>query len=251
MSFTLKQSITLCDRIYNSDFQDREVIAGATVEKAWRNDNYGHDFVLCSTEDDIIIGIRGTNFDEMSDILTNIKLAKEKVTLHDGRTMKVHKGYHQAANEIIKLLKNKLDMLILAKMRPIHVTGHSLGGAVGALVALYLQDRGYDDVSCRTFAAPALGDSRFRSIMETEFPTFERYVYELDYVPFLLFFYHHPAPAIILYKDGTSVVHERNIWLTIVRIILMAIASKAKRMEAFYAHYPFTYADAIDLMKKE
>jgi hypothetical protein len=250
MAFSPLHSITLCERIYNSDFHDGDRIAGAIVEKAWRNDDHGHDFALCSTDDDIIICVRGTNFDEMSDIITNIKLAKERVTLHDGRSMRVHTGYHQAAKKIISLLKNKLDMLILSNMRPILVTGHSLGGAVASLIALYLQDIGYDVVSCRTFAAPAVGDSRFAAIMKQEFPTFERYVYELDFVPFLLFFYHHPAPAIVLYKDGTSIVHEINVWLTILRIMVMVFASKEKRVEALYSHYPFTYVDVINLMKK-
>jgi len=249
MIITPKESMELCNFIYNYDFEINKTIGPMAVAGAWRNDDYGHDFVLGSTDTDIILCIRGTNFNEMTDILTNIKIIPEEVTLNDGRKMKVHSGYHEGAIEIMKLMKTQLDALLLEKMRPIHITGHSLGGAIASLIALYLQDKGYKNISCRTFASPAIGNKSFRKIMEKEFPDFERYVYDLDYVPFMIFWYYHPSPSILIYKDGDTAIAEQNAWLTLCRIIIMFVSGDEKRQEAFHAHFPYVYLDAINLMK--
>ena len=62
---------------------------------------------------------------------------------------------------------------------PIHITGHSMGGAIGMLAALEIahlrrcRNHPTSSVSTCTFATPRLGDAAFAALYERTFPRAE------------------------------------------------------------------------------
>lgn len=65
------------------------------------------------------------------------------------------------------------------------VTGHSLGGCLASVLALYLKHELRADVSIHpiTFAAPSAGDQKFAALYVSEFPSAQRYYNRGDLVP--------------------------------------------------------------------
>lgn len=61
----------------------------------------------------------------------------------------LHQGFASASWAAYQEIKPKLD-----KANPIHTTGHSLGGAIAVIVAMYLKNDGYDVQQVMTFGQP-------------------------------------------------------------------------------------------------
>ena len=96
-----------------------------------------------------VVTIRGTDFPSLSDWLTNGNVALAK---GPGGNL-VHAGFNRVYKSIIGPIVAALGG---ASGGPVHVCGHSLGGAIGNNVALDLKLSGHD-VALYTFGAPRSG----------------------------------------------------------------------------------------------
>jgi triacylglycerol lipase len=69
--------------------------------------------------------------------------------------VRLHRGFEHAARELYDrlILTDALD-----KTKPVVITGHSLGGAVGVILALYLQKTGFTIRKVVTFGQPRITD---------------------------------------------------------------------------------------------
>lgn len=111
------------------------------------------EFLINDTGSEIVIAVRGSESpfgteNGWIDWITNIRF----VPWYNRYAGWCHAGWIKAADELAAVLLQNLGHQVY---KPIVVTGHSLGGAVGAMTALLLKNRYYYDVQeVVTFAAP-------------------------------------------------------------------------------------------------
>jgi triacylglycerol lipase len=91
-----------------------------------------------------VIAVRGTSNVENALVDIAVKLRDDK---HAG--IKLHEGFSQAASKIYQDIQPQLDKSI-----KVHLTGHSLGGAVAVILAMYLEHDGFDVGNVITFGQP-------------------------------------------------------------------------------------------------
>ncbi|MCO4782635.1 MAG: lipase family protein [Candidatus Cloacimonetes bacterium] len=94
--------------------------------------------------------IRGSS--NFKNWISNAKFWKTKDNW--ARGAKVHKGFYQVAREIYKLSHPLLNPAYSTT-----ITGHSLGGAAGTLISLYLQRVSFKNIKVVSFGAPRLTNS--------------------------------------------------------------------------------------------
>ncbi|CAK88452.1 unnamed protein product (macronuclear) [Paramecium tetraurelia] len=156
-------------------------------------------------ESAIVVVFRGSS--NIQNWIENISFGKTEY--NKACKCKVHTGFHDA----FVSLKPKLDSLFpgYATKYPyaaIHVTGHSLGGAMATLYALELAEAGRT-VGLFTYGSPRVGDPDFYDWF-TKYTkiTHFRVVNQNDTVPHLplyaMGFYHQDRE--IWYHDGTHTV---------------------------------------------
>ena len=93
-----------------------------------------------------IIGIRGTKFSSFADWLTNANVA---VTLGP-KNLEVHSGFQKAFSS----MQSSFNQYVTQhKPHCLHVVGHSLGGAIAELTAIWASERGLA-TKLYTFGAP-------------------------------------------------------------------------------------------------
>ena len=162
--------------------------------------------VITWDDDHIVVAIRGTV--DLRNWILNLDVLL--AGLANGGRAKVHAGFLRGSTAI---LPGIVDALLPAggdksSLPPIDVTGHSLGGSVGTLIAYALHDQGFKVRDIYTFASPRVGNAAWRDLYNAELGarTF-RVVAAGDLVPLLpglLDGYRHVGQEI--YLDG-------NVWL--------------------------------------
>jgi hypothetical protein len=120
-----------------------------------------------------IIAVRGTVSD------ANWKLDRDKRIVRDGRAgVRLHRGFRRAAGTIYRDVKPLLDPAYTT-----YLTGHSLGGAVAAILGIYLWDDAFKLGGIYTFGQPKFtnlqGATTYRNL------PILRVVYQNDTVPLL------------------------------------------------------------------
>lgn len=103
-----------------------------------------------SRQGECLISVRGTFKTSACDWLSNLRMAG--VTGPSGYT--VHAGFWAAAQTLLPQIRQAIKTL--GTLSTIHVVGHSLGGAIAALVADSLGDTGCK-LQLYTFGAPRAG----------------------------------------------------------------------------------------------
>jgi len=118
-----------------------------------------------------IIVIRGTanNANVLSDI--DVRL------VDDARTgIKLHKGFRDAAVTIMQIIDTSTQYPL---EHTVHVTGHSLGGAVAQIIGMWLHKRG-KNVQIYSYGSPKVSDQ----VLSGGQPTHWRVVRRSDPIPF-------------------------------------------------------------------
>jgi len=139
-----------------------------------------------------VIAFRGTN--DGLDVLHDLIAFPWKP---DALNVWVHRGFWAYTNNLIE----PLTKLILRRNLPVHLTGHSLGGAAALIFAAYCQNNGIKISGIHTFGAPRAGYESLAS--KTYRIPGNRYVIEGDAVPsvppsWFAFPYTHDRPATML-----------------------------------------------------
>lgn len=129
--------------------------------KAWNTDRF-HFFdtnatqaFLCGNSDYLILSFRGTEPTELQDILTDLEFRRIK-----GVFGRVHKGFHDALNEIWDELLEVLDKM-QDNNQKLFVTGHSLGAALATLASARLRVLKKGVAGVYTFGSPRVGNRDF------------------------------------------------------------------------------------------
>ena len=117
---------------------------------------------------------------------------------------RVHVGFYQGYMEIAHEIKSQVQ-LILGKYRDaqIHVTGHSLGGAMAVVAALDLKSTFGKVDHLYTFGQPRVGNQHFADYLASEIASGYRVVHYADIVP------HVPPLDMLDYRHGGA-----QIWYT-------------------------------------
>lgn len=144
--------------------------------------------LIGSTETEIIVSFRGTltpalNIASIEDWILDFTAKPIELSPLSG---KVHSGFAKAFSELSEGIKSSLETLLSEKKLPVFVTGHSKGGGIAPIAALFIKKE-YNITPKRTitFAAPKSGNSVFCNAYNAEFTNHVRYENYLDLVPLL------------------------------------------------------------------
>lgn len=153
-----------------------------------------------------VIAVRGTSNVENAFIDIALKLVQDN---HTG--IRLHNGFSQAASAIYTEIKP-----ILKNDYVINTTGHSLGGAVAVILAMYMDMDNYKIGKVVTFGQPKLtnisGANKFKHL------NLIRVVTQKDIIPLIppldpvdlndLDIYWHPGTEVILLPENTYAITE-------------------------------------------
>ena len=152
-------------------------------------------------EEGLCIVFRGT--ESKTDILTDLKIFQVPLDLpvenyeYENLPL-VHKGFYQQFNSLKLKVQNHIEDYYQQKNLDTHAknknnipgkiifAGHSLGGALATISALYFSYL-YPDliVNCITLGSPRVGDIQFMRLFNQRIPHSFRYVNDNDPVPCL------------------------------------------------------------------
>lgn len=118
----------------------------------------GVSYFLAKNADRQVLSFRGTA--NLENVLVDLNVS---LTLDARLNVQLHGGFAEASLAVFQHVQPSLDKSI-----PIVTTGHSLGGAVAVIVALYLQQEGYEVQQVVTFGQPKVtnvsGAASFESL---------------------------------------------------------------------------------------
>lgn len=150
---------------------------------------------------DSVVSVRGTS--NVENALVDIAI---KLQYDEKAEVKLHEGFSVAAAAIYAELQGQLD-----STKTVHITGHSLGGAVAVILAMYLEKDGFNVGNIITFGQPKvtnLAGSRYYTDLNLL-----RVVTPLDMVPMVppldpmdirnLDIYWHIGTEVLINQDRT------------------------------------------------
>ena len=172
--------LSVCsDLSYNSVKTIRQ-----TIMDRWKLDRFNFisrkdsQCFITSNKKIIIISFRGTEKDEVGDILCDLDMSQSNA--YGG---KVHRGFVDAYRQLKSSLMAKIKEH-RTHNQPIWLTGHSLGGALAMIAAMDLSEKKLNVKGVYTFGQPRVGDAEFTRLYDRRFrgKSF-RFVNKDDQVP--------------------------------------------------------------------
>ncbi len=114
--------------------------------------------VIFETPCAMVVAFRGTV--DLQNWVVNLNAIKERISAK----VAVHKGFLGAADALLPVIVEALlpAGADKAKLKPLFVTGHSLGGALASLVGYFLKQEGLPVAAVYTFASPRVGNAAWR-----------------------------------------------------------------------------------------
>jgi hypothetical protein len=98
----------------------------------------------------------------------------------------VHEGFLFAVSMLVGDIHTAIHTLDPNGTLPIYITGHSKGGGMAPIAAMYMKNRyGMNITQTITFAGPNPGNAGFQSAYNSAFPNHLRYENYLDLVPLM------------------------------------------------------------------
>lgn len=144
--------------------------------------------LVCATETEIIIAFRGTlsskSISTIEDIFEDLLTFPKTNSYLPGKT---HSGFLDAVVDLVDgvqmavtMLKNKHGVL------PVYITGHSKGGGMAPIAAMYLKAAyGLEITNVVTIAGPNCGNSDFAGAYNQAYPNTLAFQNYLDIIPLL------------------------------------------------------------------
>eukprot|EP00164_Ancoracysta_twista_P000833 GFYU01001100.1.p1 GENE.GFYU01001100.1~~GFYU01001100.1.p1 ORF type:complete len:332 (+),score=67.64 GFYU01001100.1:39-1034(+) len=123
--------------------------------------NGGHYILYTDDETKVqTLAIRGTGKD-MRDVIRDLECQRAPCeAIASEEELDFHKGFAAEAIQLIEHVKQNVH-----KDYNIDITGHSLGGAVAVLIALFLHEQGYHIDRCVTFGQPKITSRKGAEIL--------------------------------------------------------------------------------------
>lgn len=162
-----------------------------------------HDGAQCHIvwdKEEIVVCFRGTEPDELSDILADLNAIPRK-SMTDGW---VHSGFRGELDKLWNMITNIIDQ---HKDLKLYVCGHSLGGAMATLFASRLEDRVEE---LYTFGSPRVGTFSFVRNMHVKHWRFVNNNDIVARVPLALMGYKHHGH--LCYINHYGKIRKMTIW---------------------------------------
>lgn len=140
----------------------------------------------------IFVSFRGTTL-SFGDFKADLDVRKARYHLGFGESARLHRGFLDAVLDCSDEVVERLRSTNKDPHVPVHITGHSLGGAMAAIFHARLAETDFHPfrhrrrhhippaTSCYTFGMPRYGDISAKSLLPQPYHTFN----ELDAVPTL------------------------------------------------------------------
>ena len=171
--------------------------------------------IISELEDATLVAVKGT--DSLRDWLIDGEFWMRQLYSHQEEFGRVHAGFYEAYRSVA----DKVDAEIQRIDKPVIFTGHSLGGAIGVLLA-HLYSRVSHVTTMKgvyTFGQPRVGDAAFARNCHAQFGDRHfRFVDEVDIVariPGLLAGYRHSGQCQFL--SGDTVVENPSLFLKLIQ----------------------------------
>jgi len=142
-----------------------------------------------SGEQEIVVGFRGTDASSIYNWAENLRATKTDFELPypDAEGAKVHSGFFRSYNNSalrMNVIGAVLMMMDKHPEAPVHVVGHSLGGAMASICALEMKlVLGVSDGRVTTFGSPRVGNDRFQEVFNSVLQYSRRFTHNNDIVP--------------------------------------------------------------------
>lgn len=145
--FEIKNSAQLSAASYESSDRLEQRLKGIDYQLVHHNtlaDSQLSYFLARSSRGEQFLSFRGTS--NLENALVDLDLA----LMPDPMTgIQLHQGFAGAAKAALDDVRTMLD-----KNQPVHTTGHSLGGAIAVVIAMYLEKEGFQVEQVITFGQP-------------------------------------------------------------------------------------------------
>lgn len=218
----IEQCMKYCELSYDKQIEQNESIIFVDDKK------YDGQCYIFIYNDRIVIAFRGTTSlkDWKSDF--NTKQVSSEMFGED-KKIKLHSGFNNQYNE----LKHTIHSIIIQyRYLPVHITGHSLGGALACLCAMDLKLNFNCDVSVVTFGSPRVGNKAFvekyNKVIRNSFRV-KNYGDPITHFPMRTCYNHiHKSICIkegALFKDTNYKKFLKRLWMFLVRLDLDKIIS--------------------------
>ncbi len=142
---------------------------------------------ICATDSEIIIAFRGTLSSKslltIEDIIVDLEAIPESNEFLPG---KVHSGFLKAVTDLSDGIFQAVSALNENLNLPVYITGHSKGGGMAPIAAMYfLNGYSLNVANCVTIAGPNPGNTDFAADFNSSFPETIAFQNYLDLVPLL------------------------------------------------------------------
>ncbi len=204
-------------------------------------DHEGTQAFLAAGPDFAVLSFRGT--DDLSAWRANLKA---NTTPWRGGG-KVHSGFAKA----LEVVWPEITTALPDTTKPLLITGHSLGGALGALAASLCPE-----AALYSFGAPRVGDESFRAVMAERPGKASRFVNNRDIVPRVppaRFGYRHAGRPFAIDEDG-GVEQREPEDQGVTDLVLSRLLQGTARLSALFDselpreltdHAPINYVSAL------
>lgn len=123
------------------------------------------------------ISIRGSS--NIKNWILDVQYIQHSVE-EDNTFIQFHNGFYKATQDVYKIIRPHLDMHY-----KIRIAGHSLGGAIAAILMVVLHDQGYEVETCITFGQPRVTNKKGADYLAEHLKniSFLRVINQEDVVP--------------------------------------------------------------------
>lgn len=208
-------------------------------------DNKGSQAYVLWNESDIVIAFRGTQPNELQDIIHDIKI---KLVPSSSKVGKVHSGFKEALDKIWSDVSSMISELTLFSNRKLYFTGHSLGAAKATLAAARCARLSNmpQPTGLYTYGSPKVGNKSYTSYIQEYCIAGARWVNNVDIVTGVpLWPYKHISKSKYMNHDG--LIKNYNLMQIIIdRLRGLFVGLKRGKVNYFVNHGIEKYINNIE-----